>query len=294
MIVIDKQSYINDINNWSKLYAKNLILGLKTTSYIDKGYAEQVLSTLDTFAPVIRQICLTDMHAFHLDTTLAMGLRDDYDSFGDYCYDMLTSAYNATNECISLNAKLYHELQAILNHEYSDLSVSSNYIAWNVFSGTATLTLTSFRRASGLGLCYDISLRNQLLQVSNIQEKMQPKLAYLTEVSEVIDALRNETKVHELIDSWSMTVNDKLVQAKNNAELAWLSTYECYKNTWIDMSFIKQISNTVCTLNVKRGRVDEVMHRLGKTKTANWQQMVQMVIHLDYFNMSNVKFDETI
>lgn len=291
MITIRKQEYIDSIDTWSQTYASKLLHALTTTStYIDSAYAQQVIHTLGTFCPVIRMQCLHDMQMFHIDTAAAVRMQEDYTSFGEFCYEMLYDAYLASNECMALNNQLYADIDNMFVFEVSDLSIASNYIALNIFSNTAILTLSNFRRLTGLGLCYDMQSKVNL-QGTNVQENVMPKFKYLTEIANFADALQNNVQLQTLLDNWSDAVNDRLSQRKANAELAWHVTFECFKAKWGQPEFVKQVKHTICTMRIVKDRFEENLHRLGINKQVCWFKDDLKIVQLDYVNMLNFTFE---
>jgi hypothetical protein len=288
MVIFEEHSYIEKLNDWSKVYAKSLLQSFATVkTIIDIEFAKSAIESLDTFAPVINKACINDMNAFHSDLSRASSLQEDYDSFGQYCYEILKQAYAATNETMSLNTKLHYDLESMHNFVNSDVTVATGFVAYNYFSGIGTLLLTDFKNMSGIGLTFNMSLQAKSIQVNNIQEQMLSKLNYYSEIGNVIHSLNTKDVIFDKLRDWSYVVNETLIKSKQMSELAWQCTYQAYKGIWLEMSLTKLSKNTVCNMSVKSGRLLETVHQKGRTKTVNFGTDIVKVMQLDYFNNLN-------
>lgn len=291
MITLDSKQFRIDLNNFAETYRSQMRKKLGGPySYVDSAYIRDVLTDLDSFAACIKLECLTDMTMLHNDVQQAEIIKDAYETYGDYCLDVLKQAYNATNECLTLNNKLYYDLQNALQFEHVDIAVSSGYVAFNSFSGGATVELINFKRMTGLGLCYDIRMKQQQIITSNIQEKMQSKLINVIELSELLSQLHNESEVYQKLDAWSEVVNDKLLEHKIQALPAWNAVWNTYKEQWFQLELTKQNAVIYCSLSMLRSKFTEQLFRYGKTKRLDYGTDHNKVVQLDYFNNSNFEF----
>lgn len=289
MVTIERKQYCIDMLEYASKYATRLKQGLlKHSTYVDADYMRDIIEDLGSFAPIIRMECLNDMTLLHTDTKIAGELKSMYTDFGDYCYDMLKTAYDATNETLLLCNQLYYDIVQVLSPEHIDVAVATNYIAFNAFGKGGTVELTNFKRLSGIGLCYDILVKQQGIATSNVQEKMQARLAYFAELGEVISQLNNETQLFQLIDKWSENVNDKLLDIKNNALPAWIATYYAYN--WQQLDLTKQNALTYCNLSVQPKKVVEALFNKGRSKRVDYGVDYAKVLQLDYLNNANFDF----
>lgn len=296
MLIIGKRKYVEDINNFGYNYGKKFLSDLQCVSFIDSSFAQSIVREIDTFAPILRMQCLNDATTLHNDLKIAKQLQNDYDSFGDFCYDMLHDCFDASNQCMQLNNKLAQDINDLTNLQVSDLAVASNFVGWNTFSKQAKLILTNFRSVAGIGQTYDISFNahgTSGIQTNNVQEQISPQLSRIIEISEILSMIQsNDSKLNMLLREWSSWVNDKLAEHKEQSIVAWQCTYETYKSEWFDIQFRKQIKDIYCTLSIKNGRVTELLHRYGKSNHVDWGTNVNVVPKLDYLNITNLKFEE--
>ena len=277
--------------NYADKYIQSLKQGMyKNSACVDTSYAREVVADLQSFAALVRMECLNDMTLLHQDMNYAKNMQDSYEDFAEYCYDMLKQAFNATNEILSQCNQLFYDLRGKLNFEHTDICVASNYIVFNAFGQGNMLELYNFKRMTGIGMCYDMRMRQQTIVTNNVQEQMQSKFDNLVELADVIRCLRDASSIAQSIDAWSAIVNDKLADAKLQAMAAWNATYKAYKNDWFNVEFTKQNAATYCNLVLTTKKVYEMLHNRGKTKKLDYGIDHMKVLQLDYVNNSNFEF----
>lgn len=287
---INKTAYIDAINEYCVRYGKQLLAMIQTTTtYVDKEYARQCITGLDTFCACLRKQCIQDMTMFETDVKCATSLAESYDSFGDYAYDMLVKCFKATNEVLAMNNKLAYDLCKLVDLDKSDFVVTSNYMAINQFSGVAKLELYDFK-LSNAGLCYSINIKPTGLNITNIMDDIEHKTQYFIEQSAFLDMLHSEEAIRLLTD-WTKVANGPLLRTKLDADLAWHVTYACMKEQIDSMSFCKTVGRAICTLKSKENRFTEFLHRKGINRTVDWGFDRAKMIQLDYLNNMNVCFD---
>lgn len=292
MINIARQQYCIDIMNYSDAYIQKLKQGMfKSSACVDTSYVRDVLSDLGSFSALVRMECLNDMTLLHQDIAYAKNMQESYENFADYCYDMLKQAYGASNECLSQSNQLFYKLQSELQLEHVDISIASGYIAFNLFGHGATLELMNFKRMTGIGLCYDLCMKQPTIVTSNVQEQLSPRLTCNIELAEVLQQLQSGGEVYKAIDAWSAIVNDKLQDAKRNAMPAWCATYNAYKADWFNVEFSKQNASTFCILTLTAKRLNETVCKLGKVRRLDYGLDFMKVLQLDYINNGNFNFD---
>lgn len=290
MITIDRHDYVEQVNEYAKQYAKSLLVQMQTaSSYIDPQYATDMITSLDTFSACIRRQCLHDMSVFRKDTAIGLRLLDDYDTFGDYAYDMLHDCFTATNEVLSCNNKLLDELKQRLQLDLSDLQVTSNYIALNLFSGIAKLELSNFRLHQGVGLSYDMNMSGHAIHTMNIVERITPRLKFYEELAAFLDALKSDD-VQQLLIEWTDLANGPLMQKKANADLAWHVTYASMRQAIDNAVFTKQVGYTLCTMKCNNNHFTETLYCNGITRSVDWKQDRGKLAQLDYVNNVNFQF----
>lgn len=294
MITIDKHDYVNKVNDYARMYGRKILEQLHcTSSYVDPQYAKDTINGLDTFAACIRKQCLHDMSVFKQDVAAGFRLLDDYESFGDYAYEMLKQCFDATNEVLSCNNKLQTELRSKLHIDISDLSVTSNFIGLNVFSGIAKLELRNFQFMNGVGLSYDMHLLGKTVQTMNVVERIRPQLKYYVELAAFIEALEFDD-VKNLLIEWTTLANGPLLQKKLSADLAWHVTYACMKQAIDNAAFNKQVGYSLCSMHSADSHFTETLYCNGVTKTVDWGIDRAKMLQLDYINNLNFQFVDSI
>lgn len=288
MIKIERKQFEIDIANYADTYMQVLRNGMnKASSFADTGYVSSIMQELGHFSCLIRLECLNDMTMLHNDVAYARSMHDAYSTIGEYCYDMLKQAFDATNETLMQCNKLYYDLQRSLQPEHIDISVATNYIAFNAFGNSATLLLTDFKRMSGVGLCYDMQWQGKTICISSVQEHMSPRLIELQELSDVLRALHDAGDVVNCIDNWSAIVNDKLLTSKISAMAAWTIIFNTYKKLWSNIEFTKQNAQVFCNLSLTKDKFVESVFRQGRVKRFDYRQNYMQVLMLDYVNNAN-------
>jgi hypothetical protein len=291
MIKLERKQFEIDVANYADSYVQVLKSGMnRASAFADTSYIHSIIQELGQFSCLIRLECLNDMTMLHNDVGYARTMHESYESIGEYCYEMLKQAYDATNETLMHCNKLYYDLHSILQPEAIDISVATGYIAFNAFGNTAVLTLTNFKRMSGIGLCYDIQWQGRTIMTSNIQEQMSSKLKELQELAEVLRLLNDGGDFVDKIDAWSSIVNDKLVNAKIDAMAAWNATYNTYKKLWFNTEFTKQNAQIFCSLDIIKDKFVEAVCRQGKVHKIDYRQNHMQVLMLDYVNNANFDF----
>lgn len=291
MLTIDKQQYEVDILAYADSYINGLRQSLvRTSAYIDESYVKDVLQQIGSFAALVRQECIYDMTLLHTDINAAKIEMDAYNDFGQYCFSKLYEAKKATDNALMLNNQLCYELSRFFDFDTTCIAVASNYIAFNLFDTGCTLELTNFKHMSGIGLCFDILLRQPPVCTTNIQERINAKLISFEDIAKVLASIRHEDKATQLIDDWSSIVNDKLQQIKLSCGPAWHATYQAYKAVWKRLELTKQNQQTYCCLSIQDGRFTESLIHLGRIRRLDYGANHMSAINLDYINDSNFKF----
>lgn len=293
MITIDKETFVRDIDEYGRLYGRKLESLLKTAAFIDTSYLKTTLRELDTFAPAIRKNCMNDITMLHQDISGATNLQDAYDSFGEYCYEMLKSGFSASNLCLQENNKLASDIHKIFGFEASDIAISSDFIGFNTFSKHSRLILTNFRVINGRGLLYNVNFDGGgRVNTNNIREFNQSEFVNLIEMSSVIEEIQNEeSELNRLFEDWAKKLN-VLSERKEHSRLAWYSMYKAYRDNWGEVHLRKQIKDVYCTMIIKDKHCHEVLHRSGKNNTVDWGTDTSIIPVLDYLNQSNFEFTE--
>lgn len=293
MITIDKETFVKDIDEYGRNYARKLESLLKTAAFVDTSYLKTTLRELDTFAPTIRKQCMNDITMLHQDVAGATSLQDAYDSFGDYCYEMLKSGFSASNFCLQENNTLASEIYKIFGFEATDIAISSDFVGFNTFSKRAKLTLSNFRVINGRGLLYNVNFGGGgNIATNNIREFNQSEFVNFIEISRVIEEIQNEgSELNRLFEEWAKKLN-VLSERKEHARLAWYSMYKAYRDKWGEVHLRKQIKDVYCTMIIKDKHCQEVLHRSGRNNLVDWGTDTSIIPVLDYLNQSNFEFTE--
>ena len=291
MVTIERRQYCIDINEYAEQYIQRLRQGsTKLNLTIDAGYLRDVISELGNFAALLRIEGLNDIGLLYEDMHYAETEQSQFESFGDYCYELMHEAFDKTNICLSANNELHAKLSKVIDKNQIDINVATNYIAFNMFGSGNILELTNFRRATGIGLCYDINLRQTPILTSNIQEEFTPKLDKLIIIAEILSMLKNHAAIFNDIDEWSAQVNDKAIEGKIAALPAWNATYQTYKEAWNLVEFTKQNASTFCTMSIVKENFTEQLFKAGKIKHFNYGKDFRTLLNLDYINYLNFDF----
>lgn len=289
MFSITKSSFIDSINSYANEYADRTITQLqKSAVYVDPQFAANTVHELGTFAACIRRHCMHDMSIFQQDCDIARKMLEDYESFGDYVYELMLDCFNATNELLTLNNQLLSDLRSHANLECSDLAVASNHIELNLFSDIARLTLSDFKLTMH-GLSYDMHLVGNDIQTINTIEQVSSRLKYFEELGDFLRSLRQDA-VQSLLISWC-SESEPLLARKANADLAWHTTYAAMRNEIDKLTFNKQNGNILCNMQCNNNSFVETLHCQGITKTIKWGKARHKFCQLDYINNLNFVFE---
>jgi hypothetical protein len=125
----DVESIIND---FSVTHTQRLQKLLTNNVYFDKSFIEHALETLSTFSLYMSVESTNDLYKFNKELKEAQALSNDYDSYGEYCYDMLKNAFTATNDCLNANAVLKNDLAKVLDFDRSMFNIASHYISYDI------------------------------------------------------------------------------------------------------------------------------------------------------------------